>query len=164
MCWSSSLTKGSSYFHNETLLCLNILNILHVGPPPLPVCTAQCPDPLQPSGWRTFLMPPPPAAPCLSPHPTFTYSTEDLPTFLLSGVGGFWEVLFFPLCLEVVRTWRWGNKMLSELVSIPVMWHGVKSKLKLCFIWNNFTFQTLFKTLVFGFRAVECKFRSCLHT
>lgn len=73
------------------------------GPSPsLPVRTTHRADPLQPSGWKTFPIPPPPTPLYLSPHLTFTHSTEVLPTFLLSlpGVKGFSAAMFFCLCLE----------------------------------------------------------------
>lgn len=71
-----------------------------MGPPPLPPST----DPLQPSGWRTFHVPPPPCTLLL--HPSFYFHSYwgSFATFLLalSGVECFWEVIFFfySLCLE----------------------------------------------------------------
>lgn len=95
------LTQALSYFLSEALLCLNILNILHVGPPPLSRCaqlTVLTLSNLQGGGPFPSLLPlATPSLLWLYPHLTFTHSTEVSPTFLLSlsGVERFSALMFF---------------------------------------------------------------------
>lgn len=74
------LTQALSYFLGEALLCLNILNIFLVGPPPLSRCaplTVLTLSNLQ--GGGPFPIPPPTDPLCLSLNLTFTHSTEVSP-------------------------------------------------------------------------------------
>lgn len=74
-----------------------------MGPPPLPPST----DPLQPSGWRTFHVPPPPCTLLLHPSSYFHSYWGNFATLALSGVKCFWEVIFFiPFAWKNhIRTW-----------------------------------------------------------
>lgn len=67
-----------------------------MAPPPLPPFT----DPLQPSGWRTFHVPPPPAPFYFTPHLTFTHTGEALPHLLCQVLNVSGKSFFYSLCLE----------------------------------------------------------------
>lgn len=92
------LTQALSYVLCETFLCLNILNIFLVGPPPLSRCAPLTVLTLSNLlGGALFPISPPTDPLWHSLNLTFTHSTEVLPTFLLtlSGVSTFSTVFLF---------------------------------------------------------------------